>query len=245
MDLHEIPAALLVGGMGTRLRSVLPSTPKTLALVAERPFLELIFRQLVLQGVQNVILCTGHLADQVEACFGDGHQFGLRIQYSREFEPLGTSGAIKLAHKYLENAPEFLVLNGDSFVQFDLRRFLRLHREKGGVATLAAIEVEDASRYGTICLGDDNQVLSFHEKSEFRNAGLVNAGAYIFNSRIFQRLPNVVPASLERDVFPELIHHGLFAFVTSGPFIDIGTPEDYRKAQAISQDLYKAAIHRT
>ncbi len=113
------PALLLVGGLGTRLRSAVPSVPKPLASVGKKSFLELLIRQLKHQGIRRLILCTGYLADQVENEFGDGRALDLEISYSKELEPLGTAGAVKLAQSHLGNVSEFLVMNGDSFLEID------------------------------------------------------------------------------------------------------------------------------
>ena len=113
---EDVPVVLLVGGMGTRLRAVLPSTPKPLALVGETPFLELLVLQLRAQGMRRLVMCTGHLAGQIESHFGDGRNWNVAIAYSRETEPLGNGvGALKFAAGHLEQEPEFLVMNGDSF----------------------------------------------------------------------------------------------------------------------------------
>src|SRR5579863_3593653 len=124
----DVPAVLLVGGMGTRLRSVVPSMPKPLASVGHQSFLELLVKQLRSQGVRHILMCTGYLADQVESEFGDGGEWGMAIEYSQEATPLGTAGAIKLARDQLKGAAEFLVMNGDSFLDLDLGELFRFHR---------------------------------------------------------------------------------------------------------------------
>src|ERR1039457_4671725 len=125
--LLDIPAVLLVGGMGTRLRAVLQSTPKPLASIGERSFLELLVRQLRSQGIRHLVMCTGYLADQIESEFGDGRIWDVSIQYSQEESPLGTAGALKLAQRYLGDDPEFMVLNGDSFLEIDFRDLMAFH----------------------------------------------------------------------------------------------------------------------
>jgi D-glycero-alpha-D-manno-heptose 1-phosphate guanylyltransferase len=123
-----VKAVLLVGGMGTRLRSVVPSTPKVLAPIGERSFLELLVRHLRLQGIRQLVMCTGYLSDQVESTFGNGSAFDVEIEYSKEETPLGTGGAIKLARRYLQHQ-EFLVLNGDSFLEANLGELMAFHRK--------------------------------------------------------------------------------------------------------------------
>src|SRR5436190_368921 len=123
----DIPALLLVGGKGTRLRSVVPSAPKPMAAVGEQSFLELLVRQLRAQGIQQLVMASGYLAEQIEEKFGDGNCWDVSIIYSREQEPMGTGGAVKLAQSHLADASEFLVMNGDSFLETDFGRLIQFH----------------------------------------------------------------------------------------------------------------------
>jgi D-glycero-alpha-D-manno-heptose 1-phosphate guanylyltransferase len=238
---EEISAVLLVGGLGTRLQSVLPSTPKPLARVGDTPFLQLLVRQLRSQGIRHLVMCTGHLAAQVQEEFGDGHKWDVAIDYSKESRPLGTAGAVKFAESYLAQLSDFLVMNGDSFLEFDFRRFIRFHRGHGGLISMAVLRVPDATRYGTVQLDASNRVVGFCEKSGAQVPGTVNGGVYMFNRAIFQHIPDG-PASLEADVFPRLLEHGVYALEQHGMFIDIGTPEDYARAQTLCHSLYQAAL---
>src|SRR5215471_17016531 len=115
---------LLVGGQGTRLRSVISSTPKPLARVGKQPFLELLVRQLQRQGFRRLIMCTGYMSNQIEEEFGDGQAWGLEIKYSREFHPMGTGGALKLAQSSVADVQTFVVMNGDSFLEIDFSALL-------------------------------------------------------------------------------------------------------------------------
>lgn len=238
---EAIPAVLLVGGMGTRLQSVLPSTPKPLAPVGELPFLELLVLQLRAQGIRHMVMCTGYRAEQVEQGFGDGQKWSVAIEYSREARPLGTAGALKLAEPFLRSASDLLVMNGDSFLEFDYPELLRFHRRHGGVATIAVRGVSDASRYGTVQFDANHRVTAFREKKSSRAPGLVNGGVYLFRRDVLEYLPNG-PASLEKDVFPHLLDHGVYAAEQEGIFIDIGTPDDYTHAQSLSESLWRAAL---
>jgi len=238
---EEIPAVLLVGGLGTRLQSVLPGTPKPLAPVGDAPFLQLLVRQLRSQGIRRLIMSTGHLADQIESEFGDGRKWDVEIVYSRESCPLKTAGAVKLAECHLTQAPDFLVLNGDSFLELDFCELIRFHREHGGLISMAVRRVPDASRYGTVQLDSHHRVVGFREKMGASVPGIVNGGVYIFKHAALQHIPDG-PASLETDIFPRLLEHGVYALEQHGMFIDVGTPEDYARAQTLYHSLYQAAL---
>jgi D-glycero-alpha-D-manno-heptose 1-phosphate guanylyltransferase len=236
-------AVLLVGGLGTRLRSVVPSLPKTLATVAGRPFLELLMRQLRSQNIRELILCTGYLADQIEEMFQDGTEFGVTIEYSREVVPMGTAGAIKLAQCYLRTEAEFLVLNGDSFLEVDFNELLVFHRNHGSLATMAVVPTENASRYGTVQVEATGRVSGFAEKTGQNAPGVINAGVYIFDSAVLAQISEV-SSSLEQDVIPRLLEQGIYAVEQRGIFIDIGIPEDYARAREMSDRLVNAALNK-
>ena len=115
--IQDLKAVILVGGLGTRLRSVVPSTPKVLASIGNTPFLALLVEQLRSQGIRRLVMCSGYLSHQIEAQFGDGDFWGVSIEYSKEDQPLGTGGAIKKAKRYLRGASMFIAMNGDSFLE--------------------------------------------------------------------------------------------------------------------------------
>lgn len=233
--MDDLKAIMLVGGLGTRLRSVVPSTPKVLASIGEKSFLELLVRRLRSQGIRNLVMCTGYLADQIETRFGDGRAWDVSIEYSKEEMPLGTAGALKLAKRYLGDIPEFLVLNGDSFLEVDFESLMAFHRRHdGAIATMAVLQVENASRYGTVHVDGSGKVTGFAEKTGSETPGVVNGGIYVFNHAVLQHIPEG-PASLERDVFPRLLDQGVYAQEQHGMFIDIGTPADYARAQQLLQ----------
>ena len=239
--MEDIPVLLLVGGMGTRLRSVLSDKPKPLAPIGDISFLELLVLQLRSQGFHQLVMCTGFQADQIKQEFADGRKWDVTVDYSEESRPLGTAGAIKLAERFVSQAPDFLVMNGDSFLELDLRRLIRFHRAHGGTASIAVSRVPDAGRYGTVHIDGKNRVARFSEKMGIPASGVINGGVYVFNRDILQSIPDG-PSSLEKDVFPALLNQGVFALEQDGIFIDIGTPEDYARAQALYLRLSQAAL---
>ena len=241
MAAKHLQAILLVGGKGTRLQSVVASKPKPLATVGNVPFLELLVMQLRSQGIRRMIMSTGHLAEQIEESFGDGRRWEADIQYAREREPLGTAGAVKFAASLLKQDSDFLVVNGDSFIELDIQGFIRFHREHDALVSMAVCKISDAARYGTVQFDDGKRVTGFSEKMGKQQPGFINAGAYIFKRGILDRIPPG-PCSLEKDVFPELLTQGMYAFEAQGIFIDIGTPEDYARAQTLYEKLRQAAV---
>jgi len=236
---NDTKAVLLVGGMGTRLRPVVPSIPKPLAVVGERPFLELLVRQLCHQDIRRLVMCTGYRAQQIEHDLGDGHSWDATIEYSREPQPLGTAGAVKFAEPFLREVSDFLVMNGDSFLEIDLPQLIQFHRSHGGPATMAVVPVENAGRYGTVFVDATNRVSKFVEKTGYDSPGLINAGVYVFNRDLFQHISDG-QVSLEKDVFPQLLDMGVYAMQQQGLFIDIGTPTDYIRAQQLFDRLREA-----
>ena len=235
-----IKAVLLVGGLGTRLRSIVPSIPKPLAAVGGKSFLELLVLQLKYQKICNLVMCTGYLGEKIESEFGDGEPLGVRIEYSKESSPLGTAGAVKLAQLHLRDAPEFLVMNGDSFIETDFSELIRFHHQHGGLISMAVLRVGNAARFGTVKIGNEGRVIGFTEKTGNEAPGIVNAGVYVFDHTVLEHIPEG-PTSLERDVFPKLLNRGVYAVEQSGVFIDIGTPEDYARAQQLRDRLYETA----
>lgn len=238
---QDTRAILLVGGLGTRLRSVLPATPKALASVGSKSFLDLLVRQLRHQGIRHMVMCTGHLAEQIENEFGDGRAWDVVIEYSREAGALGTAGAIKRAEPHLRDVNDFVVMNGDSFLEVDFHDFVRFHRGHGGVVSIAGWRARNAARYGTVRMEATGRVTAFAEKTGNDSPGLINGGVYVFSRAALEHIPET-PASLERDVFPHLLDHGVYALEQHGMFIDIGTPEDLACAQPLCDRLNEAAL---
>jgi len=238
---ESTPVLLLVGGMGTRLRPVLSGKPKPLAPVGDVPFLELLVLQLRSQELRHLVMCTGFQAGQIQQEFSDGRKWNVTIEYSEETRPLGTAGAIKLAERFVLQSPDFVVMNGDSFLQLDLRQLIQFHRQHGGLATIAVRRVTDAARYGTVQVDAQYRVTRFSEKMGTPEPGIINGGIYVFSREVLNHIPDGI-SSLEKDVLPGFVSQGIFALEQTGIFIDIGTPEDYARAQTLYQSLSQAAI---
>lgn len=238
----DLPVVVLCGGLGTRLRPAVADRPKALAAVGDKPFLAVQLETLRDRGASHFVLCVGHMADQIEAAFGDGSALGVRIDYSRDGETLlGTGGALKRAEAHF--APAAVVINGDTFLDLDLTRLVRTHesaRLRGAVATLTLAHVPDAGRFGAVELRG-NRVTGFREKGT-TGPGWVNAGAYVIERELLNRISRDEAVSLERDVFPAALSDGLrlAAVAHEEPFADIGTPDDYRAFVARREALHVA-----
>ncbi|MEQ8195242.1 MAG: nucleotidyltransferase family protein [Rhodospirillales bacterium] len=232
MCLHDIDIAILAGGLGTRLRSVLDDrTPKILAQVNGHPFLDHLLDWLAAYGARRIILCLGYLADRVSEHL-ETIEAPCEIVISIEPSPQGTAGALRHARRHLRTDP-VLVLNGDSFVGADLCAFLAAYGNTSAQTGLICTKVSDTSRYGKVHIAPNNTVVSFAEKTGENKAGYINAGVYLLSADLLDTIAAGAASSLERNVFASLPPGQIFVFKGSFPFIDIGTPTDLVRANTI------------
>jgi D-glycero-alpha-D-manno-heptose 1-phosphate guanylyltransferase len=229
--LSGITAFILCGGLGTRLRSVVSDCPKSMALIGSRPFLEIQILQLRSQGIRRIVLGTGYLSEQIENYFQDGAAWDLEITYCREPGPLGTGGAIRLAVEQLSDPA--LILNGDSFCECDFRGLAQFFEDRHADFVMVTRQIENADRYGRVKTGEENRLAGFQEKNENGQPGLINCGIYLCRRDIIEAIPAGRPVSFEKEVVPAALARGCYVFETSGIFIDIGIPDDYRRAQTL------------
>jgi len=234
----KIPAVVLCGGVGTRLSAVLQGLPKALAPVAGKPFLDHVLQKLHSAGLRRVLLCIGVHAAALMERYRSGLIDGLEMGFSEEGEPLGTGGALQHAQTAMGGSDAtFLLLNGDTFLDINVDEFLGQHLHTAASITLALVKVENESRYATVQVNASGQVINFAGKSAARageeaESSFINAGWYLMQREVLQSIPKAPPAvSLECDVLPLWIGKGLYGYVTTGFFIDIGVPEDLLRAQ--------------
>ena len=234
-NLSDTTVVILAGGMGRRLRSVVPDCPKVLAKIFKRPFLTFLLDQLVSAGANEVVLCTGYMGDKVYKRIGKEYR-SLRLLYSKEDKPLGTGGALKHVIPYIDSE-YFLVMNGDSYVNVDLNDFLHWHIAINSQVSIVLTRVHNVSRYGKVAFAQDGQILSFEEKGVKSGSAWINAGVYLLNNEMLKFLPKENSFSLEREYFPSLVGKGLYGYKTNGHFIDIGTPESFEEAEKLLSQL--------
>jgi NDP-sugar pyrophosphorylase family protein len=178
------------------------------------------------------------MSEVVEAHFGNGQNLGMDIAYSCDPFPLGTGGALRYALSKTKSE-HLLILNGDSYCRFDFPNFLKTHQIRCAKASLILVRAEDCSRYGTVKINKDGKVLAFSEKSSRRHEGFINTGIYLLDRKVVEEIQEGKMVSLEKEVFPKLIGKGLYGVLSEGPFIDIGTPESYLRAESILKDEFK------
>jgi NDP-sugar pyrophosphorylase family protein len=232
-SLASVDVAVLAGGLGTRLRSVLGETPKILAPVAGRPFIDHLLLWLAGQGARRVVLCLGIRADLVLEHLTKQNVAGLEIIPSLEPQPLGTAGALRLALPQLRSDPA-LVMNGDTFIDADLGAFVAAHRQSGASASVLCAHVPSTARYGRLEIADQ-RIQRFAEKDVTQTTpGPINAGLYLFSRRWLIDFATSQGDSLERDIFAKA-PSGTFGAVPAdgATFIDIGTPESFAQADAV------------
>ena len=228
-------AVVLVGGLGTRLRPLTHHIPKQMLPVVDRPMIEVVLARLHAHGVDDVVLSLGYRADVFAAAYPDGTCAGVRLHYAVEDEPLDTAGAVRFAARHAGIDERFLVMNSDVLTDLDVGALVRFHEAHGAEGTIALHEVDDPSRFGVVQTDGDGRVVAFIEKPprDAAPTNRINAGTYVLEPSVLDRIPDGRPVSIERATFPAMAADGtLFAMDDGGAYwIDAGTPATYLQAQ--------------
>lgn len=234
-------AVILAGGKGTRLGALSKNCPKPMQKIGRRPFLEYLIWNLKRQGFSRFILLLGYKASSIIDHFGDGSDFGIKIDYVIETEPLGTGGALALAFSQDKLDETFLFCNGDTIFDFNYNDLVCLIANSSALVGLSLRRVDDASRYGSVELVDTT-VMKFSEKSNASH-GLISGGVAVMKKEVASLISNA-PCSLEADIIPLLVTKQLVrGRAYDGFFLDIGLPETLGQAQeAIPQWRRKKAL---
>ncbi|WP_057339813.1 sugar phosphate nucleotidyltransferase [Mycobacterium tuberculosis] len=234
MATHQVDAVVLVGGKGTRLRPLTLSAPKPMLPTAGLPFLTHLLSRIAAAGIEHVILGTSYKPAVFEAEFGDGSALGLQIEYVTEEHPLGTGGGIANVAGKLRNDTA-MVFNGDVLSGADLAQLLDLHRSNRADVTLQLVRVGDPRAFGCVPTDEEDRVVAFLEKTEDPPTDQINAGCYVFERNVIDRIPQGREVSVEREVFPALLADGdckIYGYVDASYWRDMGTPEDFVRGSA-------------
>jgi mannose-1-phosphate guanylyltransferase len=228
-----VKAVVLVGGFGTRLRPLTLSTPKQMLPVANRLMIERVVEHLAAHGVDTAVLSLGYRPDAFVDAYPSGRCAGVELHYAVEPEPLDTAGAIRFAARDAGIDERFLVVNGDVLTDLDIGALVAFHDRSGAEGTISLHRVEDPSAYGVVPTDPNGRVSAFIEKPDRADAptDLINAGTYVLEPSVLDRIEPDRPVNVERVTFPAMVADGsLFALDGQTYWIDAGTPPTYLAA---------------
>jgi len=227
-------ALILVGGFGTRLRPLTLSVPKPIVEFGNKPSIIHQIEALVKVGVNEVVLAVNYQPDLMSACISQWEKkLGIKISYSQETEPLGTAGPLALARELLNDGDPFFVLNADIICTFPFADLLAFHKKHGGEGTIMVTKVEEPSKYGVVVANEEGKIQQFVEKPKIYVGNKINAGIYIFNPSVLNRI-EPKPTSIEKEVFPKMAAEGqLYCMSLPGFWMDVGQPRDFLAGTAL------------
>lgn len=224
-------AVLMAGGEGTRLRPLTLNTPKPLVPVCNKPIMEHILEKMVGAGIKDFIATLYYLGDEITAHFGDGANWGARLDYSVEETPLGTAGAVKILEDRIDGT--YVILSGDSMMDLDVIEAVKFHKKVGSMATIMLTRVESPLEYGVVIIDNDGKIIRFLEKPGWGEvfSDTVNTGTYILEPEVFKYMVSGGNYDWSRDIFPMLLAEGqpLYGYVADGYWCDIGSLKQYRE----------------
>jgi len=227
---------ILAGGKGRRLKPYTTSFPKPLMPVGDKPILEILVRQMASYDQKDIILAVGHLAELIMSFLGDGIQYGVKIKYSREDEPLGTIGPLSLIRDELKET--FLVINGDTLTDLNYSKLLNSHKNSKCISTIALTKREIEIDFGVPTLNEKSMIVKYDEKPKISYN--VGTGICVFEPEIFQYIK-----FRERIDLPDLLNkifaagENINSYIHEGYWFDIGRPADYEVACNFIENTHK------
>ncbi|KNZ70042.1 nucleotidyltransferase [Thermincola ferriacetica] len=226
-------AMIMAAGVGSRLDPLTRTLPKPMVPIQDKPLMEHIINLLRHYGIRDIIANLHYLPGVIKSYFGDGSDFGVKLLYSEEQNLMGTAGGVKNNEWFLDET--FVVISGDALTDIDLADFVRYHRQKKALATIALKRVAEVERFGVVVTGEAGKIAAFQEKPRKEEAlsNLVNTGIYIFEPEIFKYIPEHQVYDFGKQLFPLLVKEGLpfYGYPMDGYWRDIGTLESYRQAR--------------
>ncbi len=230
--MSAMKAVIMAGGEGTRLRPLTSNCPKPMLPLANRPMMEHIVQLLRSHGIDEIVVTVAYLANQIRTYFGDGSEFGVRMVYATEDQPLGTAGSVRNAMDELTE--RFLVISGDVLTDIDLGHVITTHEERGALATIGLVAVENPLEFGIVITRHDGSIERFLEKPTWGEvfSDTINTGIFVLEPEIFDYIAPDRSVDFSSEVFPRLLEEGkpLFGAVASGYWEDVGTLEAYVSA---------------
>jgi mannose-1-phosphate guanylyltransferase len=226
-------ALILAGGFGVRLREVIHGRPKHMVMVNGQPFLRHVLKLLKRNGIAEVVLSIGYLAQYIRDEFAQNNE-GMTIEFSEDDRPLGTGGAMKNAQSFFTE--DFFIVNGDTSLDIDFSQLMSVHKQSKALLTIVATDKH--KNKGGIILSKNNRVTDFisNPNEEVPFNGVRNAGVYVASPGIFTFIPEFDKVSFEKEIIPSLVAHELVdVFTVSQDFIDVGSCESYLEAQKFFQ----------
>jgi mannose-1-phosphate guanylyltransferase / phosphomannomutase len=233
-----VKAVIMAGGKGTRLRPLTSNQPKPMISIVNVPCMEHIVNLLKRHGFEDIVVTTEFLSEEIQNYFGDGSNWGVKMVYSVEEEPLGTAGSVKFTEDRL--GERFIIVSGDALTDADLTQAVAFHEKREAEATLVLKEVEDPSEFGIVVVEDDGRVSRFLEKPDPEEvfSYTANTGIYVLEPGILKEIPEGEEYDFAKDLFPKLLEQGrpMYGFVMEGYWEDIGNIEQYLDAQKATLD---------
>lgn len=230
--MDKITAVIQAGGLGTRMRELTKDEiPKPMLLLNGKPLLQWQIEHLVQYGIRDIVIIIGHLGEKIKEYFGDGHAYGVNIDYIEEREPLGSAGSLFYLNKL--NADRYIIIYGDVMFDIDIDRWLAFHIKNEALITTVCHPNSHPADSDLVMTDDSNRITNYLWKSEKRDSwfpNLGNAGLYILEQSVLQQLTGPTKIDLEKDIIDEHIASGkVFAYRTSEYIKDAGTPDRFRK----------------
>lgn len=227
-------AVVMAGGEGSRLRPLTIGRPKPMVPIVNKTVIGHIFDLLKYHGITEVVVTLRYMASAIEDFYDDGSTVGMQITYVVEEAPLGTAGSVKNAARYLDET--FIVISGDALTDFDLEKIVRVHQERGALASITLAHVPDPLEFGVIITAPDGRVLQFLEKPSWGEvlSDTVNTGLYVLEPEVLDLIPEGVPYDFSSELFPRLLadQRALYGYIADGYWCDVGNIAEYMRANA-------------